>query len=102
MYVQLLLHGDSAIFEKSYSSQICSTQQSSPFLDFCHIYLQVPKSQGRGELLVSLCYQPAANRLTVVVLKAKNLPKMDVTGLSGELNFSRPKLCPNFRQEVKT
>ena len=46
-------------------------------------YLQVPKSQGRGELLVSLCYQPAANRLTVVVLKAKNLPKMDVTGLSG-------------------
>lgn len=39
-------------------------------------------SQGRGELLVSLCYQPAANRLTVVVLKARNLPKMDITGLS--------------------
>merc|ERR1719419_1148340 len=38
--------------------------------------------QGRGELLVSLCYQPAANRLTVVVLKARNLPKMDITGLS--------------------
>ncbi|KAK3096585.1 hypothetical protein FSP39_001493 [Pinctada imbricata] len=37
---------------------------------------------GRGELLVSLCYQPAANRLTVVVLKARNLPKMDITGLS--------------------
>lgn len=40
------------------------------------------RSQGRGELLVSLCYQPAANRLTVVVLKARNLPKMDITGLS--------------------
>ncbi|KAG8225387.1 hypothetical protein J437_LFUL016812 [Ladona fulva] len=40
------------------------------------------KSQGRGELLVSLCWQPAANRLTVVVLKARNLPKMDVTGLA--------------------
>ncbi|XP_021355853.1 synaptotagmin-11-like isoform X1 [Mizuhopecten yessoensis] len=40
--------------------------------------------QGRGDLLVSLCYQPAANRLTVVVLKARNLPKMDITGLSGE------------------
>ncbi|GAB6032447.1 Synaptotagmin-4 [Chamberlinius hualienensis] len=40
------------------------------------------RTQGRGELLVSLCYQPAANRLTVVVLKARNLPKMDVTGLS--------------------
>eukprot|EP00057_Strongylocentrotus_purpuratus_P003188 XP_003726123.1 PREDICTED: synaptotagmin-4 [Strongylocentrotus purpuratus] len=43
---------------------------------------RIPKSQGRGELLTSLCYQPAANRLTVVVLKAKNLPKMDVTGLA--------------------
>ncbi|RZF37475.1 hypothetical protein LSTR_LSTR005350 [Laodelphax striatellus] len=40
------------------------------------------QSQGRGELLVSLCWQPAANRLTVVVLKARNLPKMDVTGLA--------------------
>lgn len=40
------------------------------------------KSQGRGEILVSLCYQPAANRVTVVVLKARNLPKMDITGLS--------------------
>ncbi|XP_071965067.1 synaptotagmin-4-like [Antedon mediterranea] len=43
---------------------------------------RVAKSQGRGELLVSLGYQPALNKLTVVVLKAKNLPKMDVTGLS--------------------
>ncbi|XP_065212971.1 synaptotagmin-4-like [Planococcus citri] len=40
------------------------------------------KSQGRGEMLVSLCWQPAANRLTVVILKARNLPKMDVTGLA--------------------
>merc|ERR1711953_599514 len=40
------------------------------------------RSQGRGEILVSLCYQPAANRITVVVLKARNLPKMDITGLS--------------------
>lgn len=39
------------------------------------------KSQGRGELLVSLCHQPAANRLTVVVLKARNLPKVDDSGL---------------------
>ncbi|KAL8598478.1 hypothetical protein ACOMHN_032755 [Nucella lapillus] len=40
------------------------------------------RSQGRGELLVSLCYQPAANRLGVVVLKARSLPKMDISGLS--------------------
>ena len=42
------------------------------------------KNLGRGELLVSLCYQPAASRITVVVLKARNLPKMDITGLSGK------------------
>jgi hypothetical protein len=40
-------------------------------------------AQGRGEVLVSLCHQPAASRVTVVVLKARNLPKMDITGLSG-------------------
>uniref|UniRef100_A0A1I8FCJ4 C2 domain-containing protein n=1 Tax=Macrostomum lignano TaxID=282301 RepID=A0A1I8FCJ4_9PLAT len=40
------------------------------------------RNQNRGELLVSLCYQPAASRLTAVVLKARNLPKMDVTGLA--------------------
>ena len=50
---------------------------------FVCVYVQF-RSQGRGELLVSLCYQPAANRLGVVVLKARNLPKMDITGLSGE------------------
>jgi hypothetical protein len=47
------------------------------------LLLQI-RAQGRGELLVSLCWQPAANRLTVVVLKARNLPKMDVTGLAGK------------------
>ncbi|XKL62603.1 hypothetical protein PGB90_002436 [Kerria lacca] len=40
------------------------------------------KNEGRGEILVSLCWQPVANRLTVVILKARNLPKMDVTGLA--------------------
>ncbi|UYV61555.1 SYT11 [Cordylochernes scorpioides] len=38
------------------------------------------KNQGRGELLVSLCYQPGSSRLTVVVLKAQGLPRMDLTG----------------------
>ncbi|KAA0199341.1 hypothetical protein HAZT_HAZT000408 [Hyalella azteca] len=48
------------------------------------------RSQGRGELLLSLCYQPAATRLTVVVLKARNLPKMDITGLS---------VCPTDKEQ---
>lgn len=40
------------------------------------------RAQGRGEILISLCWQPAAARLTVVLLKARNLPRMDVTGLA--------------------
>lgn len=47
----------------------------------CCPQLQI-QSQGRGELLVSLCWQPINSRLKVVVLKAQNLPKMDVTGLA--------------------
>ena len=51
---------------------------------FDNICVQL-KDQGRGELLVSVCHQPAAARLTVVILKARNLPKMDITGMSGEI-----------------
>ncbi|XP_018425283.1 PREDICTED: synaptotagmin-4 [Nanorana parkeri] len=42
----------------------------------------VRKSAGRGELLISLCYQSTTNTLTVVVLKARHLPKADTSGLS--------------------
>ncbi|KAM9330101.1 synaptotagmin-4 [Gastrophryne carolinensis] len=42
----------------------------------------VQKSAGRGELLISLCYQSTTNTLTVVVLKARHLPKADTAGLS--------------------
>ncbi|XP_077598770.1 synaptotagmin-4 [Stigmatopora nigra] len=37
----------------------------------------VKKSPGRGELLLSLCYQSTTNSLTVGVLKARHLPKDD-------------------------
>ncbi|XP_061620340.1 synaptotagmin-4 [Phyllopteryx taeniolatus] len=40
----------------------------------------VKKSSGRGELLLSLCYQSATNTLTVVVLKARHLPSNDDSG----------------------
>ncbi|XP_075419132.1 synaptotagmin-11 isoform X1 [Tenrec ecaudatus] len=43
----------------------------------------IQKCISRGELQVSLSYQPVAHRMTVVVLKARHLPKMDITGLSG-------------------
>ncbi|XP_010795980.1 synaptotagmin-4-like, partial [Notothenia coriiceps] len=38
------------------------------------------KSSGRGELLLSLCYQSTTNTLTVVVLKARHLPKTENNG----------------------
>ncbi|KAM6949394.1 synaptotagmin-4 [Aplochiton taeniatus] len=37
----------------------------------------VRKTAGRGELLLSLCYQSTTSTLTVVVLKARHLPKTD-------------------------
>ncbi|KAM4662436.1 synaptotagmin-11 isoform 2-T2 [Discoglossus pictus] len=42
----------------------------------------IQKCISRGELQVSLSYQPVAQRMTVVVLKAKHLPRMDISGLS--------------------
>lgn len=36
-----------------------------------------------GDICFSLCYVPTAGKLTVVILEAKNLKKMDVGGLSG-------------------
>ena len=41
--------------------------------------------------------QPGASRITVVVLKARNLPKMDITGLSGEKTLlPNPNLLINI------
>nr|XP_012305305.1 synaptotagmin-11 isoform X1 [Aotus nancymaae] len=45
----------------------------------------IQKCISRGDLQVSLSYQPVAQRMTVVVLKARHLPKMDITGLSGRV-----------------
>ena len=59
------------------------------------------KTQGRGEILVSLCYQPAANRITAVVLKARNLPKMDITGLSGKKKKKRKHRDSERKREKK-
>ncbi|XP_014226767.1 synaptotagmin-4 [Trichogramma pretiosum] len=61
--------------------EIAQNQQLTLCREICPRSLKI-QSQGRGELLVSLCWQPAASKLTVVVLKARNLPKMDVTGLA--------------------
>ena len=40
--------------------------------------------QGKlGELLLSLSYQPSVGRVTVIVMKAKDLKAKDITGASG-------------------
>ena len=36
-----------------------------------------------GEIMLSLCYLPTAGRLTVTIIKARNLKAMDITGSSG-------------------
>jgi len=48
-------------------------------VDICYI-------QGKlGELLLSLCYEPNVGRLTVIVIKAKDLKAKDITGASGNI-----------------
>lgn len=37
-----------------------------------------------GELMFSLCYLPTAGRLTITIIKARNLKAMDITGASGK------------------
>ncbi|VDK86394.1 unnamed protein product [Onchocerca ochengi] len=39
-------------------------------------------NDNRGQVLLSLCYQPATHRVTVVLLKAKDLPKLDISGMA--------------------
>ena len=38
-----------------------------------------------GDICFSLRYVPNTGKLTIVILEAKNLKKMDVGGLSGEI-----------------
>jgi hypothetical protein len=53
---------------------------------FCSVlYLQ--KDNKLGDICFSLRYVPTAGKLTVVILEAKNLKKMDVGGLSGTVMF---------------
>lgn len=48
----------------------------------------VQQQEKLGDICFSLRYVPTAGKLTVVILEAKNLKKMDVGGLSGEKRHS--------------
>lgn len=51
---------------------------------------------------MSLRYVPSAGKLTVVILEAKNLKKMDVGGLSGESSSNKVLYCiDNFTATLK-
>lgn len=54
---------------------------SGKLLMLVHWLLQQEKL---GDICFSLRYVPTAGKLTVVILEAKNLKKMDVGGLSGK------------------
>ncbi|KAG8535933.1 hypothetical protein GDO81_027441 [Engystomops pustulosus] len=62
----------------------------------------IQKCVSRGELQVSLSYQPVAQRMTVVVLKAKHLPRMDITGLSGSSYLSTIDSSPTSQTKAPT
>ncbi|CAK9804677.1 SYT9 [Anthophora plagiata] len=46
------------------------------------ILCAMPDKVDLGKLMLSLCYLPTAGRLTVTVIKARNLKAMDITGSS--------------------
>ncbi|MBN3275803.1 SYT2 protein, partial [Polyodon spathula] len=60
-----------------------------------------------GDICISLRYVPTAGKLTVCILEAKNLKKMDVGGLSGErtrkhmLDTASRKTTEPFRMSVQ-
>lgn len=47
-------------------------------------YVSLQDNVDLGELMFSLCYLPTAGRLTITIIKARNLKAMDITGASGE------------------
>ena len=54
-----------------------------------------------GEIMFSLCYLPTAGRLTLTVIKCRNLKAMDITGYSGtsptQVLAMWPPHSPDFR-----
>ena len=53
-----------------------------------------------GDICFSLRYVPNSGKLTIVVLEAKNLKKMDVGGLSGNMVNMRPHLARFLKSSI--
>ena len=61
---------------------------------FCFVFFPpLPQeSVDLGEIMFSLCYLPTAGRLTLTVIKCRNLKAMDITGYSG-VSFLSACVC---------
>jgi len=57
-------------------------------MDKERVYDEHSQENKLGDMCFSLRYVPTAGKLTIVILEAKNLKKMDVGGLSGEWRHS--------------
>ncbi|PKU43652.1 synaptotagmin-10 [Limosa lapponica baueri] len=55
------------------------------------IHCATTESIDLGEIMFSLCYLPTAGRMTLTVIKCRNLKAMDITGASGESTFLNKK-----------
>lgn len=54
-----------------------------------------------GEIMYSLCYLPTAGRMTLTVIKCRNLKAMDITGSSGELAADKMRRASNAQMEPR-
>ena len=54
-----------------------------------HVFsVLLKESVDLGEIMFSLCYLPTAGRLTLTVIKCRNLKAMDITGYSGRCSMA--------------
>lgn len=54
-----------------------------------------------GEIMFSLCYLPTAGRMTLTVIKCRNLKAMDITGASGESTSFLNKKAESVEEKDK-
>lgn len=62
----------------------------------CKSSLYFLQQEKLGDICISLRYVPTAGKLTVNIMEAKNLKKMDVGGLSGNQDLCHKSFCQIF------
>lgn len=62
-------------------------------------FFVLQESVDLGEIMYSLCYLPTAGRMTLTVIKCRNLKAMDITGSSGNPTASKMGLTSKAQAE---